>query len=120
MPRADLPGQTTVWGRRGLLLLGLAAYFAAALLLMRYFDIPCVFRKFLGIPCPGCGMTRALLCLLRLDLAGAARHNAVIFFMPYVFLYILFDWKHRVHKLILAGIAGIAIIQWIIKLILYF
>ena len=120
MPRADLPERTTAWRRRGLLLLGLAAYCAVACLLMRLFDVPCVFREFLGIPCPGCGMTRALLCLLRLDFVGAAQNNAVIFFMPYVFLYILLDWKHRAHKLILAGIAGIAIIQWIIKLILYF
>ena len=117
MPGADLHRQTSVWRRRGLLLLGLAAYFAAAYLLMHRFGIPCVFRYFFGIPCPGCGMTRALLCLLRLDLLGAAGHNAVIFCMPYVFLYIIFDWKHRAHKYILAGIAGIAIIQWIIKLI---
>ena len=92
--------------------------FLFALCLLFFYHCP--FDYLLGISCPGCGMTRALLCLLRLDLAGAARHNAVIFFMPYVFLYILFDWKHRVHKLILAGIAGIAIRQWIIKLILDF
>lgn len=31
----------------------------------------CPSRRLLGLPCPGCGMTRALAALLRGDLAGA-------------------------------------------------
>ena len=37
--------------------------------------IYCPIRHFTGIPCPGCGMSRALGCLLRLDLEGSLRCN---------------------------------------------
>ena len=33
-------------------------------------DIGCVFRLMTGIPCPGCGMTRAWLAALRLDFSA--------------------------------------------------
>lgn len=39
--------------------------------------IPCLFRRLTGIPCPGCGLTRALLCLLRGDIRGALAYNAL-------------------------------------------
>ena len=35
----------------------------------------CFFFKTTGLYCPGCGNTRATLCLLRLDLKGMLRHN---------------------------------------------
>lgn len=35
----------------------------------------CILRLALHIPCPACGLTRAALCLLRLDFAGAQRFH---------------------------------------------
>lgn len=35
----------------------------------------CPFRFFLGVPCPGCGMTRAFLSLLRLDFKMAFAYH---------------------------------------------
>lgn len=55
-PRRSHPG----------LLLGVAALF---LILSGAFTCPS--RLFLGVPCPGCGMTRATWALLRFDLAEA-------------------------------------------------
>ena len=40
--------------------------------------IPCPFRTLTGWMCPGCGVSRLCLCLLRLDLAGAWAANPVI------------------------------------------
>ena len=39
----------------------------------------CPMYAFTGIPCPGCGLTRAGICLLTLDLTGAFRMNPFIF-----------------------------------------
>jgi hypothetical protein len=35
----------------------------------------CVWRKFMAMNCPGCGMTRAFICLARGDFAGAWHFN---------------------------------------------
>jgi hypothetical protein len=39
----------------------------------------CPFNALTGLPCPGCGMTRAFLALGRLDLAGAFALNPLVF-----------------------------------------
>ena len=102
-----------------LLLFLLVAYFAAAYTIMYYFDIGCVFLELFSVPCPGCGMTRAFESLLKLDFYNAVKCNVVIFFMPYVFMYVFFDFKHKIHKFLMCLIAVIAIINWTIKLVLF-
>ena len=42
-----------------------------ALILILLLDVACVVRLVFGVPCPGCGMTRAHLAALRLDFASA-------------------------------------------------
>lgn len=39
--------------------------------------LPCLFYRVTGLLCPGCGNTRAALALLRFDIAGAFRFNAL-------------------------------------------
>lgn len=116
-PEGLSPEMTRGKQRRLAVLLLMAAYFAAAYCLLDRFGITCVFLELFGVPCPGCGMTRALRALVRLDFRQAVRHNVVIFFMPYVAAYLLFDFKHKVHIVLLNVIAGIAIINWLIKLL---
>lgn len=55
----------------------------------------CMFHKFTGLHCPGCGNTRAAYALLHADLAGALRQN-VLFVLSLPFLGILFarTWLH--------------------------
>lgn len=43
------------------------------------FAIPCMFRKITGWLCPGCGITTLILCLTRLDFAGAWEANPFLF-----------------------------------------
>ena len=47
--------------------------------------IPCFFYKVTGLRCPGCGNTRAVLSLLRLDFGAALRYN---WLFPVEFLYL--------------------------------
>ena len=105
--------------KKFLLLLLLLLYFTVAYIAMNYYNITCVFLKVFGVPCPGCGMTRAVLSLIRLDFCGAFKHNVVVFFMPYVFMYVFFDFKHKIHNVLLSIIAVTAIINWVIKIAIF-
>lgn len=42
----------------------------------------CVFRSVTGIPCPGCGMTRALTAAVRFDLAAAFSYHPLWWTLP--------------------------------------
>lgn len=43
------------------------------------FGIPCMFNRFTGYLCPGCGTSRMALAMLRLDFYSAFRFNPVAF-----------------------------------------
>ena len=51
--------------------------------------IPCVFHEITGLDCPGCGVSRMLLALFRLDFAAAFAYNAVLLCMLPVLLALL-------------------------------
>ncbi|MHA0856944.1 DUF2752 domain-containing protein [Paenibacillus sp. CMAA1364] len=48
--------------------------------------IPCVFHAFTGLYCPGCGITRATLSVLHLDIIQAFRFNPLVFILLPLFL----------------------------------
>ena len=87
---------------------------AAAVLLVLW---KCPFRYILGVPCPGCGMTRALYCALRLDFAGAWKYHPLIYLMPFVGIYLLvrkklnFPQKNKVEQ---AAIWALALLFFIV------
>lgn len=59
------------------------------------FGIPCLFHLITGLNCPGCGVTRMLLYLVRLDFANAFRSNAVLFCMLPFLAILLAYWQYR-------------------------
>ena len=67
--------------------------YTAVILGARALDLPCVFRYFLHFPCPGCGMTRAMFCLLELDIAGAFSYHWMFWSIPILLLYYFYDGK---------------------------
>ena len=50
----------------------------------------CPIRRFWGISCPGCGMTRACAALLRLDFQTAAAYHPLVFVLIPGLLYVVF------------------------------
>ena len=51
------------------------AFAALAWALLVVFDVQCPFRALFAIPCPACGVTRALTALLHGDIAAYASFN---------------------------------------------
>lgn len=75
-----------------LIITGLAVVVCLAYyLLLTFFNvgIPCLFHKFTGLLCPGCGITRMILSILHLDFKSAFQYNQVIFIFSPIILYFI-------------------------------
>ncbi|MBQ6946428.1 MAG: DUF2752 domain-containing protein [Clostridia bacterium] len=76
-----------------------AAVFCGILAVYFILQIPCPFRFVTGlflpdaINCPGCGMTRAWLALLRLDIVQAFKMHGMFWSVPIVGYFFWKDWK---------------------------
>lgn len=79
----------TAW-RSKLITLVLLAVLIGALYL---FGPGCPILRLTGIPCPGCGMTRALLAALRGDFVGAMRWHGMVWSLPLLLAIFLWDGK---------------------------
>ena len=57
-----------------------------------YIGIPCLFYKITGFKCPGCGVTRMLFSLIKLDFKRAFFYNPVVFILlPFLVSYIIYQ-----------------------------
>lgn len=98
----------------------LAFYFTVVAIFAKN-KIHCIFRTFLGIPCPGCGMTRAIKCLLKFNFSVAAKYNFMVFSIPLLLLYYFSDGKlfgKKADRIILSAIAAGFIINWVYHLVI--
>ena len=62
--------------------------------------IPCLFYRFTGFLCPGCGNSRAALALLRLDLTAAFGYNLLF---PVEFFYLAWVIFHACRSYLKTG-----------------
>lgn len=87
----------------------------AIAIIMFFLDVTgigCPILFLTGIPCMGCGMTRACLALLRLDFAAALSFHPLCFLLP-VFL-VIFLVKNKISKKILNCFIAVFIILFIV------
>lgn len=81
--------------------IGAALFISGCAYLLFYlhfgFAIPCIFNLVTGLQCPGCGVTRMIASLTRLDFASAWHYNPVVLIMSPLIAYIIIK----------------AVIQWI-------
>ncbi|MGN1267184.1 MAG: DUF2752 domain-containing protein [Dorea sp.] len=86
----------------------------------------CPLKMILGIPCPGCGMTRAVFRVLHLDFIGAWKYHPFIY--PIILIFLLFCWERyilrkkdmKLVKRIIIGTAVAMCIFYIYRMIRYF
>lgn len=62
-----------------------------AVALMYVTGVGCIIKRVTGIPCPGCGMTRALSAALRFDFRTAFSYHAMFWALPLMYLFLIYD-----------------------------
>jgi hypothetical protein len=91
------------------------------LAILYFAGIGCLFHKFFGFVCPGCGMTRAAIKALQFDFIGAFNHHPMVFSLPILYLYFLIDgglFKNKIWNILLLSLIGIGFLSvWIFKII---
>lgn len=60
---------------------------------LRYTQIGCPIRFLFGIPCMGCGMTRAIIALLSMDFEKAIYYHPLVFLVPVIIILICIEDK---------------------------
>lgn len=111
-------------GRRSFLIRLLILLLCGGLLLIAVMaNAPCLFRRMTGVICPACGMSRAWLAALRLDIATAFRYHPMFWSIPVLALLFLFDGKLMpkpwMNRALLAGLLLGFVICYVIRLIAF-
>ena len=82
-----------------LVIIIIAAYFY---LTNRIFGYVCPSEILFGLPCPGCGLMRAALLLVRGDLTGSLRMNPMLLFIPVYFILLICKKKNAAENYLIA------------------
>ena len=73
--------------------LAMLALACAVLLVIAWQGSGCPIRNHTGVPCPGCGMSRAWFTFFRLDLIAAFRLHPMFWSVPVLMGYCFFDGR---------------------------
>lgn len=82
----------------------------------------CPFRYILGIPCPGCGMTRALYAMVRFRFADAWRYHPLVYLIYPAAVAALMEmsgihrFTARTRKMACCGMAVLFVVVYIIRI----
>lgn len=93
------------------LLIALAIYLA----INWHFDIGCPILMLTGIPCMGCGMTRAAFSILKLDFKGAFYYHPLIYAMP-VLLPVLLLKNKKMFDVFIGIIIALFVLVYFVRL----
>ena len=78
--------------KEGIILLSIFAFLIIFIILMNIYDIKlmCLFKEITGLLCPGCGTTRLLRSLFKLEIKKAFLYNPLVFILiPFIAIYFI-------------------------------
>lgn len=84
--------------------------------ILHILHIGCIARFLTGVSCPGCGMTRAMIHVAKLDFKTAIYYHPLVFTMP--ILGILFIYKNKINVIVLNTILMFILILFLLVYIL--
>jgi len=89
------------------------------------FRIPCIFHEITGLHCPGCGGSRAIVSLLKLDIYQAFRYNMLIVIsIPFLIVHFvckyIFKLKYKIPNVVIYILIVIVMIFGVLRNIPYF
>lgn len=94
------------YARNRKLLMLVVGYYGVSLSLYVFANVdvlpPCLFKSFFGIPCFGCGLTKAVIQLLYFDFSGAYHSNSLVFIVLPLLVYIGYKDFNKVNQKIIS------------------
>lgn len=95
--------------------------YVSVLLVFRWFQVPCFWLSLFHLPCPGCGMSRAVIAAMQLDFGAAFRLHPMFWSVPILYLFYLYSGElfrnKMANRVTLTAIAIGFVIQWILKIV---
>lgn len=118
MTDEKLQSNKTVYSKRTQAVTAVAAV-VVLYVVLENLGVTCPIKFFTGISCAGCGMSRAWLSLLRLDVAGAFRYHPLFFLPPVVLVVILLKSKIniKIYKIFMFTIVAAFVIVYMCRMI---
>lgn len=104
-----------------LVIMGYLAYF----MIFHNGESNCIVKRSIGIPCPGCGMTRALAYLLKFNFKEAFFYHPLVYLLPFLILIFLYQDTKAIYKLahskfLIIGVITLFLLVYVIRMVLYF
>lgn len=117
-----MTAERPVWKSNIRAKLTVIAALGAYVVLAWVLGLPCPIEHFAGIPCPGCGMTRAVASLLRGQWRQAFAYHGMVWSLPLIALLFWFEGrlfaKRWMNMAVIAVIAAGFAIHWVLSLFL--
>ena len=89
--------------------LGVAAAYLLGCTLARVTGVTCLWRTLSGVPCPGCGYTRALWSAAMLRFRDAFALNPMFWSFPILLAYFFLDGKVFRNRAVNAAVIGVVL-----------
>jgi hypothetical protein len=85
-------------------------------------ELPCFYKKFSGMDCPGCGMQRSFIHLINGDIAASFKMYPallpLLFTLLFLSLHLIFKYKHGARVIVYAYsfTAAIIVVSYVVKI----